>query len=227
MSKIIKTPMEILTDSIACELKFWKRFVKTERFLHDWLDPHNKTSEMIYSVYEFIKDEDGLILDVGSGVSSLLRGSVKNPNQITTVDPLGKLYEIIFDYDKYNIKPPLPYSAEGINLHFDLKFDIVHCSNALDHTQDPYEALKSMAMVCNKGGYIIIQGFENEAIYENWEGFHKWNIQLTPYGNLFIEDRDGEYPDVTAQELGCELIQSTKLKLKDGKPWFIWILRKM
>ena len=76
------------------ELHFWKGFVKTERFLNGWV-AKVKTPELNNEVADFIKSvSHESVLDVGSGVCSLLNGLVN----VDTCDPLGDLYSLIFDF---------------------------------------------------------------------------------------------------------------------------------
>lgn len=212
-------------NGVAHELKFWAGFVKTERFLKGWV-ADCVTPELNHKVYDFIHgmltqspERDKVkVLDVGSGVVSILNGLVPKKN-LTAVDPLGELYEIVFDYGQHGIKSPLPVPAE--EMKYLEEFDIVHISNALDHTQNPKAAFDRLLEATKPGGFLIIQGFENEATYEKWQGFHQWNIYID--GNkdgLAIEGKDGlhaairnpYFADVTTFE--------------NNKSWFIFIVKK-
>jgi len=62
----------------------------------------------------------------------------------------------------------------------DNQFDIVHCVNAIDHCYNPMEALLEMYRVCKPGGWIYLCHYVDNAKYENYSGFHLWNI--TPIG---------------------------------------------
>jgi SAM-dependent methyltransferase len=166
-----------MNEAIKHELEFWKGFVQTERFLEGWVS-NKPTPELRIIVRQFIEQcitEETQVLDVGSGVVSILNGTVPQ-SQLTSSDPLSGYYQQIFDYKKYGLIPPRPYSAE--ELPYINQFDIVHISNALDHSQDPMEAFIKLHRSCKDEGFIIIQGFENEADFENWQGFHQWNISL-------------------------------------------------
>lgn len=203
---------------IKHELSFWQQFVKTERFLRGWVQDH-KTPELNNFVHNFILEKfySGFkVLDVGSGVVSILNGTIPK-SHITACDPLGGLYELVFDYKRYGIKPPLPIPAEEMT--FDSEFDIVHASNALDHCQDPITAYYRLLLACNDKGYLIIQGFENEAEYENYSGFHQWNIRLTETKELVISNKDG------IVEIFNNPFYAERIKLDTGKDWFIWIVQ--
>jgi SAM-dependent methyltransferase len=195
------------------ELKFWKGFVKTERFLNGWVKKV-KTPELNQEVADFILSvPNESVLDVGSGVCSLLNGLVN----VSCCDPLGDLYKLVFDYKAHGIKPPLPMPAE--ELIFTNEYDIVHISNALDHTQNPMNALEKLMQAVKPRGYLIVQGFTNEANHEQWAGFHQWNIDLDDFGLMHISSKEAKniiaWPPYHFKKV--ELI---------GREWYYWIIKK-
>lgn len=220
---------------IAHELKFWKGFVKTERFLDGWVPPR-KTPELNQSVHEFIlrkinERENAKVLDVGSGVVSILNGTV-NQARLTAADPLGELYESIFDFEKYKINPPVPVPAE--EMVWDSIFDIVHMSNAIDHAQDPLDTFFNLYKSCKPGGFVILQGFQNEGTFEKWQGFHQWDIELNNdvsegfhdrkhFGSLTITDKNGYAEEIT--QFSTQTVYTEKVEF-EKKTWYIWIIQK-
>jgi SAM-dependent methyltransferase len=212
--------------AIDHELNFWKGFVQTERFLVGWCG-HHKTPELRDRVAEFILSvPHHKVLDVGSGVVSILNGTVPKEN-LTAADPLGDHYKTIFDYASHGIDAPLAYRAEDIP--FVDEFDVVHISNALDHSQEPVAAFAKLLEAVKPGGYLIVQGFENEGKFENWQGFHQWNIELAepyeqadiPYSTLYLTSKDGQ-----EQVLSAVAEESHRYDLEGGKTWFVWIEKK-
>jgi SAM-dependent methyltransferase len=206
-------------EGISHELKFWKGFVKTDRFLSGWVK-NVKTPELHPLVYDFVSGfniQAFNVLDVGSGVVSILNGTVTKENLIS-VDPLGGLYECIFDYEKYKIRPCLPLPAE--EMAFEDKFDIVHMSNAIDHSQDPVKTFDKLWKACKKGGYVILQGFENEGTFENWQGFHQWDISQKD-DTLFIRNQKEEISQIQVKST----IVSEHIQF-ENKTWYIWIVQK-
>ena len=195
------------------ELAFWQQFVKTDRFLNGWVKKV-KTPELNQEVADFILSvKNDSVLDVGSGVCSLLNGLVN----VTACDPLGDLYRLIFDYERHKLTPPLAIPAEY--LKYSNEFDIVHISNALDHCQNPGDALDRLIDAVKPGGYLIVQGFCNEAEHENWQGFHQFNLDLTESGILRIKGKSGELvPLFTAH-------MYKKIDI-GNKKWFYWIVKK-
>ena len=195
------------------ELAFWQQFVKTDRFLNGWVKKV-KTPELNQEVADFILSvKNDSVLDVGSGVCSLLNGLVN----VTACDPLGDLYRLIFDYERHKLLPPLPIPAEHLN--YSNQFDIVHISNALDHCQSPYNALIKLLDAVKTGGYLIVQGFCNEAEYENWQGFHQWNLDITDSGILIIKGKESQFATVWEPHI------YKKINI-GNKQWFYWIVKK-
>jgi SAM-dependent methyltransferase len=203
---------------IQHELDFWKKFVQTPRFLEGWCSSE-KTPELREPTYSFIKDHlPAKVLDCGSGVVSLLTGTVPNED-LTVCDLLGDKYAEFFEYEKYNVVKPLGLSCE--ELLFDEEFDIVHISNALDHTQHPVVAVHKLTRAVKPGGYLIIQGFENEGLYENWEGLHQWNLSIDG-DSLAISSIKGVIYTVTSSTV---IVDRTFLPTLN-KYWITFIAQK-
>ena len=207
------------------EIAFWKDFVKSDRFINGWL-PDRKTPELNDLVYMFLLGQpEADVLDCGSGVVSILNGTVKRQN-LFSCDPLANEYAKIFDYngaiaDTYF--SPNPVGCE--DLEYENQFDVVHISNALDHTQDPHAAYLAMYRAVKPGGFLIVQGFVNEGTHEDWNGFHQWDIDLDEskpeHVNLSISDKRGWVAAIFNPYFARKIhIDHTK------KDWIIWITRK-
>ncbi len=204
---------------ISHELRFWQDFVKTKRFLNGWVAqiPTPELNDIVKQFIHYNTPANGFVLDVGSGVCSILNG-LRHDLQITACDPLGDLYALIFDYNLHRkVSKPLAIPAEEIDMQ---GFNLVHCSNALDHTQDPAKAYIAMENAVKKGGYLIIQGFENEAVHEDWQGFHQWNLKCNGFGQLVMSAKDNE-------EIVIDKADTFhRIQLETGKHWFIFIKQK-
>lgn len=201
------------------ELEFWKGFVTSDRFLNGWLPDDVKTPDLVQEVADFfLARPDAEVLDCGSGVVSILRGTVK-AKRLTMADPLSPLYEQVFDYKKYGIAPPNPTACEHIR--YKDEFDIVHISNALDHTQDPKLAYENLRRAVKPGGYLIVQGFVNEATHEGWAGMHQFNIDIVNH-SLQIQNKQGGKFIV----YGRDTDTAKKIRLETGREWFIFIQKK-
>jgi ubiquinone/menaquinone biosynthesis C-methylase UbiE len=206
---------------IGHELKFWKGFVQTNRFLSDWVgkivtpELAIDQAEVVVAIQRKLT-KNTKVLDLGSGVVSILNGLVP-ANQLTAADPLGELYECIFDYNQYKLSPPVPFPAEELPQEWTGTFDIVHMRNALDHSQNPMKVLENIFRVKKTGGIVIIHGFCNEAIQEKWQGFHQWNISLDENGDLIIVDANNKKETILNKTF------SHTKKISIGREWFIWM----
>lgn len=200
----------------AEEKLFWRNFTKSERFIKGWL-PDIKTPELPQYVYERIVEMNPAnALDCGSGAASILTGTVKN---IVATDLLAKDYHDMVDYKQYpHVAIPIPLACEEIA--YDQEFDLVHMSNALDHTQQPNVAFEKLLTACKIGGHVIIQGFVDEAIFENWHGMHQWNINSRE-GKFVIEGRKDKFA-YTPKEADTLMV----VTLDTGKLWIILIIAK-
>jgi len=91
---------------------------------------------------------------------------------------------------------------------------------------DPYKAYNALLKAVKPGGYLIIQGFENEATFENWQGFHQNDIFVEEIWDdskdylLRLKKGDG-YIETIGQD-PYKVIQKTI----GDKRWFIWIVKK-
>ena len=208
------------------EISFWKQFVQSDRFINGWLS-NEKTPELNDLVFMFLKGQpDAKVLDCGSGVVSILHGTVK-PENLVSADLLADEYLSIFEYHKYSeINIPFAVSCEGLKWRND--FDVVHISNALDHTQDPQAAYNAMYRAVKPGGFLIVQGFVNEGTHEDWTGFHQFNIDIkelitngVEYTALVIESKNGDavvYQNpYFARKIHIDLL---------GRDWIVFIVRK-
>lgn len=88
------------------------------------------------------------VLDVGCGLSSVLHWV---PGQRVGVDPLAPRYRTLWEY-------PFPVvAAWGESLPFaDGAFDLVFCSNCIDHATDPEATMAEIARVMAPGGRFVL-----------------------------------------------------------------------
>jgi len=94
--------------------------------------------------------EDTKILDVGCGISTVLH--FLNGKRYG-IDPLAESYKNLYKYpEDIHIQ-----KAEGEKIPFiDKYFDIVFCSNVIDHVSDPQKVVDNISRVLNKNGYFVL-----------------------------------------------------------------------
>jgi len=86
-------------------------------------------------------------------------------------------------------------------------FDIVHCSNSLDHSFDPVSAIRQMLAVTKVGGTVILGHYVNEAERENYQGLHQFNFHARD-GHFFVASRTVEVCVDDALGIACECAHS-------------------
>lgn len=215
--------MELDKQGIEHELNFWKWFITTDRFLKDWCSKE-RTTDLVDEVYLFLKGlNPSRVLDIGSGPVSILHGTIE---PIIMCDPLGEHYGKLVDYEKLKLTPPEPMTAEELN-PFPM-YSIVHCSNALDHTQDILKSFNNLCGCVAFGGSIILQGFVNEATHENQSGFHQWDIGIIPNSDrlYFYHVKEQRFIDPGIPD-GFKVVLAKKTTLpSNGRDWFVWIAER-
>lgn len=204
-------------EGIAHELRFWKGFVQTRRFLDGWLSP-SPTPELNPVVRDLLLSQPSArVLDAGSGAVSILHGTVPSTHLVAT-DPLGSLYAIVFDYEIRGLTPPLAIPAA--ELAFEGEFDIAHISNALDHCDDPVAALERLKAAARPGGLVIVQGFESEGTHERSAGMHQWDLRLNSERLLLSPAGSEQMVDLGVAE------SAVRMDLPTRRQWFVWMWRK-
>ena len=91
---------------------------------------------------------------------------------------------------------------EGLTTHFARNFfDLVHCTNALDHAQDPIKAVEQMIAIVRPGHIVQIVTWVNESSFMGGDGMHQWDLFADSRGRFMISDRrssrDGAVTDLT------------------------------
>lgn len=89
------------------------------------------------------------VLDVGCGISSVLHW-LPEAGERVGVDPLAAYYQLHYDYpDGIEV-----VTGPSESLPFpDDRFDVVFCSNAIDHVDEPREAIEEIRRVLGPGSY--------------------------------------------------------------------------
>lgn len=117
------------------------------------------------------------------------------PVDLTAADPLAEIYSNIAK--KYNVERPVVAKqgfAEDLTAIFRTNsFNVVCCTNALDHSFDPLRGLEEMLLVCCVGGVVILEHRANEAEIEGYSGFHQWNFDANEKGHFIIWKPEQRY----------------------------------
>ena len=127
---------------------------------------------------QFIGEKKSVkILDLGAGAFSLMGYCWPGVEvELRLVDFHALLYTDLLK--QKGIVPPVLVEYQDMErLTFeDGSFDIVHCSNALDHTEKPWRAISEAVRVCRPGGWVCLRHKQNEASFQQNTGMHRWDV---------------------------------------------------
>ena len=114
-------------------LEYWKKY--------RYLDEINNICKI---------DDNNRVLDIGCGISTVLH-YIKGER--FGIDPLADEYFKLYNYPE-GIKIQKGF---GENISFSSQFfDVVFCSNVLDHTTDPQKTVDEIFRVLKNGGYFVL-----------------------------------------------------------------------
>ena len=82
--------------------------------------------------------------------------------------------------------------------------------------------LAELIRITRPGGLVIVQGFENEAYYENYAGLHQYNVTIDKERLIC---NGGDVSFTYTQKVG--VLISRVDTLVTGKRWFVYAFRKM
>jgi SAM-dependent methyltransferase len=168
---------------IQHELRFWDLFMETRGL--EWKDDFDerlrKDREINVSMFRDASTlpQDLKIIDVGAGPCTSLGSNLNGqPINLIACDPLAPFYKALAG--KHGLNFPISTVqafAEDLSSYYpEGTFDLVHCSNALDHSFDPIRGIEQMLIVAKPNGRVFLCHGLNEAEYESYAGFHQWNF---------------------------------------------------
>lgn len=157
------------------------------------------------------------VLEVGGGPSPVT-DLIEHRTRIV-VDPCADDYADYFPIGQ----DQLATRVEGMGDEWDNSFDLIVCTNALDHVQEPEEAVRRMARLARPGGFIAVMCAENNAI-TNPHPCHIHNLTATHIHDWLDDDFE------TVWELTFRKDRYrygwVKYQGKRGQPAFALLMRK-
>lgn len=137
---------------------------KKEQKLKEW----NKIFPLADYFAPMIGDKKEVVIaDLGSGPVSTTGSTYKDV----------EVFLYPSDKKKYDWHVFIPIEQKDMEEmdYFDEVFDIVHCVNAIDHTRNPYKAVKEMKRICKKGGWVYLRHASSQKTL--FGGHHYQNIE--------------------------------------------------
>ncbi len=215
------------------ELDYWNQVLRGQggpgRYRTELLeraDPHREFPRWLAGYITTSALEDARILDIGAGPISILGWRLDGVQlNISAIDALADEFNDMLE--TYGIYPPVKteqLEAERICERFPSDFfDLIHCRNALDHCYDPVRIVRHVMRLLKPDATMIVCSKTNEAVENNYLGFHQWNIDAT--GTEVIIWRPGT-EHVLAGIIGNVGEVFLIDKSKDGK-WFAFGVKKI
>ena len=162
-------------QGVEAEVHFWKQWLSGNRKKYESQNPLNE------KLVPFVKGKSKVkIADIGSGPVCLIGSYLEGMDiKVIPSDILADKYKILLE--ELDIKPFLNVEKQDMTkLTYEPEsFDIVYCSNAIDHSPDPYEAIKEMVRICKPGGWIYLFHIAHEGQRNRYRNLHQWNFDMT------------------------------------------------
>jgi hypothetical protein len=93
-------------------------------------------------------------------------------------------------------------------------FDIVHCVNALDHTNNPQKAIEEMKRICKPGGWIYLRHAPNQK--DKYGGIHKWNATVDGFENsdknITLDGFETRIDNISGEDVFVFLFRKKEIK---------------
>ncbi len=219
-------------SGVESEGDFWSRWFETKGL--EWPEDYAiriRPAPLAPWLAELLPKQHGSevakILDVGAGpITKAGTFLPDRPIEVVACDPLARVYDKIIE--RCGVKVPLRtvFSfAEDLSARFEeSSFDLVCCTNALDHSIEPAWGILEMLIVVKKGGFVFLSHRRNEAEFENYAGLHQWNLDeadgdfivWTKERTINISELTGGFADIQCSVSGDGL--TTRIRKTNNIP---------
>lgn len=171
---------QIWQKNIDDELSFWRKELALKAdFFREQIDNHFELF-----VGNFIKKHTSVkpkILDAGSGPICSL--GYKDPRgiiqyELIMTDALAEHYQELLNENNLQVPiKPIKCDFEKLSTIFEENyFDFIHTRNALDHSYDPLNGIRTMLKILKSNCTLLIRGYINEGKHGFYRGLHQWNF---------------------------------------------------
>jgi SAM-dependent methyltransferase len=190
----------------AHELHYWRSFLKRRGHWYKVSRPLRR------EITELISERrTARIADCGAGPVSLIGNAVKGKQiQVTACDVLADEYADLCE--ELGVRRYIPVEKQDITcLGYDHdSFDVVWCSNAVDHCLDPWAAVQEMVRICRPGGWVYLRHVAHEARRMSYSGLHTWNLDVVDADCLFWTKAHAQSFMLSACHAGFESWQTSE-----------------
>lgn len=172
-------------EGIPYEITFWKYTFQYKKRLQSLLTWSKLNSTLCLQGWDAITFLSSLptsnpkVLDVGCGMSYATGNLDKQsqPLNIHYIDALATHFNRI----KNRYQPSLPNIEFGMMEYLSAFYpnhdiSLIIIQNALDHCSNPMKAILEALDSLHIGGILYLNHHPNEAEFEHYRGFHKFNI---------------------------------------------------
>lgn len=147
-----------LTPLQENSLEIYDTFYNDELALEEYYEPGGYRMQFYKNVVDALVKEgvdftDKKIVDVGCGIGFLLLQIQQNykPGKLIGSDFSSKAVE--FSKKKF---PNMEFFCHDLNNPLPDKYDMILCTEVLEHLEKPYWAVKNMLNALNEGGSIVL-----------------------------------------------------------------------
>lgn len=215
-------------SGVQSEVEFWTRWLETKGL--DWPEEFKYRSDPDAELDGLVRKclagfpSTPKVLDVGAGPVTIVGKRLNGrPIDLTAVDALAEIYDQLPFPQGLPVVRTQQCDTERLREKFAAgTFDLTHARNTLDHSYDPLIAIAQMIEVTKPGGIIATAHAANEALNENWHGFHQWNFH--------VEERDFKISNRTQTFSLSDAIvgkaEIIELSLDNGS-WITCVMRRI
>lgn len=183
-------------QNFMSEVKFWAEYVAEDSGIYhqNYLRClENREFNGIFTtcgeIMETLK-ADSVVMDIGCGLVSKYGNVLPDGQEVKLlpVDPLAPFYNRINEQYSQGKYHAVQFGLfEFIADFYERNYcDLVLINNALDHCIDPYKSLIECLYIVKKNGKIRLSHRRAEALYEAYNGLHKWNMDFNEENQFII-----------------------------------------
>ena len=176
---------------IPYELAFWEASLSNRKTRNDLFAFSRLGKELKLDGFDAQKfllslpePDKAEVLDVGCGMTFLPGDHINTdggilPINIHYIDPLAGFYNDLAKKHGLNLPVVEMGMIEYLSAFFpNHKASLIIIQNALDHCENPLKGIIEAVNTLHIGGILYLNHHPNEAEYENYRGFHKYNINV-------------------------------------------------